>query len=233
MVEIDGDFCTAVEEECLQWVCSDGTPGCPPNPTGRCGEYRKPSRCIGSVRHKHYCIDKYEYPNVQDQRPQSWLSWYDAAKLAKSKGKRLCTDSEWTMACEGEEMQPYPYGDGYVRDRTACNFDNSTLYSNEDGTELRIDVFSAKAPQDKTSSVLQSLLVPSGTMSRCTSPYGVHDMVGNIDEWVVNESGKPFVSGLKGGHVFGVRNACRPMTEVHGPTFAWYETGTRFCQDVL
>ena len=84
------------------------------------------------------------------------------------------------------------------------------------------------------SEVLEALLVPSGEMDRCVSPFGVHDMAGNIDEWTVNVSGhgKPFVSYLKGGHSLGVRNASRPATEAHGPEFAWWETGTRACLDV-
>jgi len=78
---------------------------------------------------------------------------------------------------------------------------------------------------------LHNMLVLSGSKEQCVSDWGVYDMPGNVDEWVVNESGKPFVSGLMGGHVFGVRNASRPMTDAHGPTFSWYETGTRCCSD--
>ena len=46
----------------------------------------------------------------------------------------------------------------------------------------------------------------------CVSPYGVYDMTGNVDEWVVNESGRPYKSGLKGGYWGPVRDRCRPMT---------------------
>ncbi len=31
---------------------------------------------------------------------------------------------------------------------------------------------------------------PSGTRESCVSPYGVHDMTGGVDEWVLNETGK-------------------------------------------
>ena len=38
-------------------------------------------------------------------------------------GKRICTESEWTLACEGPSMPPFPYG--YVRDANKCTGDMS------------------------------------------------------------------------------------------------------------
>ncbi len=64
------------------------------------------------------------------------------------------------------------------------------------------------------------------------SPYGVHDMTGNVDEWVVNESGHPYKSGLKGGYWGPVRDRCRPMTTAHNEDFAYYQIGFRCCSDV-
>lgn len=228
MVEIEGKWCSNVEQICLRWVTADGrhTDSPEPGTTGRCAEFKRPARCLVPEDKrpvKHFCIDRYEFGKGLGERPTSWMSWYDAKVALEKSGKRLCTDSEWTMACEGPGLQPYPYGDGYVRDKTACNFDNS-----QEG----IDVFKATSSRTPTALKLDSLLTPSGTMPRCRSPYGVFDMVGNVDEFVVNETGKPYVSGLKGGHVFGVRNACRPMTEKHGPEFSWYETGTRGCRSL-
>lgn len=224
MVLAEGEFCPDVEQNCLQWVDATGAPTDPPAPgtTGRCGVWQFPSRCKSAKTvYKRFCIDKYEYPNIEGQRPQSWMTWYDVKRACESQGKRMCTRSEWTFACEGPEMKPYSYGDGYHRDRTACNIDNPVPKG--------VDVFKSKAPHDAMSQKLDSMLVPSGSMPRCVSPFGVYDMIGNIDEQIVNETGRPYVSGLMGGHIFGVRNACRPMTEAHGPDFGWYETGGRCC----
>lgn len=226
-VLVEGDFCPRVEQVCLRWVDNLGVKSPPPGPhtTGRCGEFRKPSRCLSAaVENKRFCIDVYEYPNVPGTVPQSWMSWESASVELQSLGKRLCTKSEWTFACESPEIHPYPYGDGYHRDRTACNFDNPI--------PKNLDTFAAKSREDKTGTRLEALLVPSGAKERCVSPFGVRDLVGNIDEWVVNESGQPHKSALVGGHVFGFRNACRPMTDAHGEKFNWYETGTRGCSEV-
>src|SRR5437899_1552929 len=98
-------------------------------------------------------------------------------------------------------MRPVPYGDGYHRVRGVCNFDNPI-----------IDVSKAKRPNDEMSQQLDALLVPSGSMPGCVSTFGVADMVGNIDEWLISESGGKYQSGLMSGHVFGVRNRSRAIT---------------------
>lgn len=222
---VSGDFCPSVEQTCLQWVDTNGVPTEPPVPgkTGRCGTFKFPTKCLSEKVRKQFCIDVYEYPNERGVVPRSWMTWRDVKSACEAQGKRLCTRSEWTFACEGQNMQPYPYGDGYHRDKTACNFDNS---------QKGIDVFKSRSPNDETTRRLNALLVPSGTNERCVSPFGVHDQIGNIDEQIVNETGHPYKSGLMGGHVFGVRNACRPMTEAHNEDFGWYETGGRCCADI-
>lgn len=223
MVEVEGDYCPIAEQACTRWVSVLGDE----SPEGtlqhgqpvRCGEYQSPARCLSKrLVHKRFCIDTYEWPNVEGRKPQSWMNWYNARDACVTQGKRLCTKSEWTFACEGPNMQPFPYGDGYHRDTTACNFDHDNR-----------SWWSPIQHDNSTKRDLDALLVPSGSEAECVSPFGVHDQVGNVDEWVVNETGEPHQSGLVGGHVFGVRNACRPMTTGHGETFAWYETGTRCC----
>lgn len=262
MVEIDGEYCPNVREVCVKWVDQRGvaSEAAKPSkrfPTGRCGEWKYPSECVGAKVHKHYCVDTYEYPNVEGQRPQSWMTWYDVKNACEAKGKRLCTKPEWEFACEGPNMQPYPYkgpGEhpGYTRDKTACNFDNAIPedplkpIDPRSGKHFPISVFDSKQPHDRVSTILDNLLAPAGSMPACVSPWGVHDMVGNIDEFVEGpvkhhwvppsrNGGKPdrgpFISGLMSGHVFGVRNQCRAITDGHNEAFGWYETGGRCCSD--
>jgi hypothetical protein len=229
-VLVEGEYCPNVEQVCLEWVDSQGNANKEaipkPGQSRRCGTWKFPTKCLSEhTVHKRFCIDKYEYPNVKGQRPKSWMTWYDIKSACEAQGKRLCTRSEWTFACEGPDMKPYPYGDGYHRDRTSCNTDRLVPEG--------INVMKVMQRLTPDGQALDALLTPSGSKEACVSPFGVYDMVGNIDEFVVNESGHPYISGLMGGHVFGVRNACRPMTEAHGPNFSWYETGGRCCSDAI
>src|SRR5690606_9574022 len=68
-----------------------------------------------------YCIDRFEYPNVPGENPVIVVTFREAAALCAKADKRLCTEDEWTFACEGEEARPYPYG--WTRDDTACVID--------------------------------------------------------------------------------------------------------------
>lgn len=231
MVEIEGDYCPNLQTECLYNVDLDGTRHTPGDINKACGEYKNPSVCLSEKVHMHYCIDRYEWPNKAGTVPQDWMTYYDADKAVKSVGKRLCTHKEWTLAAEGPNVHPLPYGDGFHRKRL-CNFDNPNP---------GIDVFQSKSPNDEASQKLRALLVPSGSMPDCVSDFGVHDMSGNIDEWVVNEASQDMCinrtngncrTGLMGGHIWHVRNASRPMTTAHGAGFGWYETGARACKDI-
>src|SRR5205814_865081 len=71
---------------------------------------------------KHFCIDKFEYPNKRGDKPIVMKTWLEAKALCNAAGKRLCGDSEWTLACEGTKQLPYPYG--RKRDATKCNIDH-------------------------------------------------------------------------------------------------------------
>ena len=55
--------------------------------------------------------------------------------------------------------------------------------------------------------------VPSGSLPTCVSGFGVYDMPGNVDEWVVSDQApqeKSKWAGLKGGAWGHVRSQCRP-----------------------
>jgi hypothetical protein len=214
MVEVEGDYCPQVEQKCLRWL--------DPEEKMRCAEFAPTPKCIGRTVHKHFCMDKFEYPNKPGEKPVIMKTWYQAKAICEGMGKRLCGDSEWTLACEGQERLPYPYG--YQRSSEACNIDKPHPTPDEAAIAdpKRRDAEVARLWQGE----------PSGSRESCVSPYGVHDMTGNVDEWVVNESGKPYKSGLKGGYWGPVRDRCRPMTVAHGEDFSFYQIGFRCCGDV-
>jgi hypothetical protein len=218
MVEVEGDYCPYLQQKCVRWL--------DPPTMLQCAEFDKTStqtQCSIKTEHKRFCIDRYEWPNQAGALPRYMASWIEAKASCEAIGKRLCGDTEWTLACEGAERKPYPYGDGYERDQKACNIDKPWIGPNAE------KLFDARTSADELARLDQR--EASGSRTACVSPYGVHDMVGNVDEWVVNVSqgGKPFISGLKGGYWGPVRTRCRPMTTAHNETFRYYQIGFRCC----
>jgi hypothetical protein len=218
MLEVEGSFCPEVEQKCLRWIDPEGVF------PRRCAEFAPTSRCVGKTTPKHFCIDRYEWPNKPGENPVVMKTWFEAKDACAATGKRLCGDSEWTVACEGQERLPYPYG--YDRSSEACNIDKP----HPDVNERALGSADAKVRDAEAKRLWQG--EPSGSRASCVSPYGVFDMTGNVDEWVVNESGLPFKSGLKGGYWGPVRDRCRPMTTVHAESFSFYQIGFRCCSDV-
>jgi sulfatase modifying factor 1 len=214
-VEIKGTYCPDLAQTCLRWL---------PNEQGgvdRCAQFAPSGPCKTATVKKHFCVDRYEYPNRKGDRPLVMKTWGEAQDICRAAGKRLCGDSEWTMACEGKAHLPYPYG--RKRDAQACNIDRWLPHVDE----------KALVDPNRRAAELTRLWQGevSGARSKCVSPHGVFDMTGNVDEWVVNESGKPYRSGSKGGYWGPVRARCRPMTTAHGETFPFYQTGFRCCAD--
>jgi hypothetical protein len=213
MVRVHGSFCPEVEQSCLEWS-DDGR--------ARCIRFANPTRCLTRERVSlAFCMDRYEWPNREGVHPDVMVTFDEADSLCRGRGKRLCTEREWTFACEGERMLPYPYG--YDRDPYACTIDRwaraperTLLHNPMTAMEEVARVYEASA---------------SGTMPRCRSPFGAMDLTGNVDEWVVNETGWPYASSLMGGFWGRVRTRCRAVTRGHGTNFRYYQIGFRCCDD--
>jgi len=218
MLEVEGEYCADVEQKCTKYIDPEGVF------PRRCAEFERSSKCIGKTTKKHFCIDKFEWPNKPGENPIVMKTWYEARDACAGAGKRLCGDSEWTLACEGSERLPYPYG--YDRNSEACNIDKP----HPDVNEKALGSNDPKVRDAEAKRLWQG--EPSGSRASCVSPYGVMDMTGNVDEWVVNESGVPYKSGLKGGYWGPVRDRCRPETTVHAEGFSFYQIGFRCCGDV-
>lgn len=211
MIFINGNYCINPKHICLEWKEDPAN-----TQFARCQRYEENVKCRGGKEYLSFCIDKYEFAG-KDNLPVGNVSWTYAKETCNSLGKRLCKEKEWTFACEGEEMRPYPYG--FVRDSKLCNFD----------VERVLDINGALI--DKRKSIYDN--------PECKSPFGVINMVGNIDEWVVSD--KPYYSKdgtkimsslLKGGWYAPLRNRCRPRTEGHNHLFKELQTGFRCCSDI-
>lgn len=211
MSVVEGLFCPEARESCERWLEDPAS-----TPFARCARFA-PSVCTSERVPLRFCIDREEYARPGDDRPVGDVSFTDGERLCGERGRRLCTEREWTFACEGEDLRPYPYG--FERDGTACNFERTDLL--DEHGEMR------------------DLRAPTSAFPACYSPFGVHDMVGNVDEWVrldrphysEKNGNRRMWSGLKGGWWGPLRNRCRPVTVDHDERFHELQTGFRCCAD--
>ncbi|NRA35522.1 MAG: SUMF1/EgtB/PvdO family nonheme iron enzyme, partial [Polyangiaceae bacterium] len=192
---VEGDYCTKVQQNCLKSWFDES------NKKKVCEKFEEKTTCVGDRVKKRYCVDEFEYPNVKNHRPQVMNNFYQAQVKCAAQGKRMCTESEWTFACEGPEMKPFPHG--YVRDATKCRGDQKWVTPNMKKVAKRDPVEIERLWQG----------VDSGTQPDCISDFGVADMPGNADEVAASETyggwkGK-FDSVTTGGPPNkGVRNQC-------------------------
>ncbi len=169
-------------------------------------EWRRVSEHM-STEPMRFCIDRFEYPNELGAYPIIDVTWREAEALCARESKRLCTEAEWTFACEGEEAMPYPTG--YARDAAACVIDRPWREVDEQ----------ALVPRDESESSRGDRPAVAGRALRradAESPFGVYDLTGNVDEWTssVRRGERPSI--LKGGYWGPVRARCRGSTRSHG-----------------
>jgi len=210
MALVEGEYCSDVEQNCLEWM----DPPTSRYAHFRCKRYAKPAVCKGEKVHRRYCIDITERVEADTKLPRHFMSWQSSKKLCESEGARLCRESEWVFACEGEEMRPYPYG--WERDGNACNTDIMEGI----GRVGRLVDHRAEA----------------GSHAKCASPFGVQDMAGNVEEWAQADGpGQGSKMGwkevLKGSWWIPSRHACRQFQVGHNDVYNGAETGTRCCKD--
>jgi formylglycine-generating enzyme len=216
---VAGTYCSEVRQTCAKgWYDKN-------NKKNICERFTPPSECVGERSERRFCIDRYEWPNRAGQRPEVMNTFYQAQVKCAAVGKRLCTETEWTLACEGPELEPYPYG--YERDPNKCNGDRP--WGDPDLNKV------ARRDPNELARLWQG--VPSGSQPECVSDYGVHDLPGNADEVVASENftetwrGK-YDSVTTGGPWYrGVRNQCRPKIYTHSEGFYYYYLSFRCCSE--
>ena len=203
MALVQGEHCLESEQICVRWDDPEGRPE-----HRVCAEFQAPTRCTSRRQPMRFCIDRDEYMKPGDHLPAVGVTWEQARERCETMGKRLCTGSEWEFACEGEQALPYPYG--YERSPSLCNQDR-VVRDGESGS--RGDL---REPPHRT----------------CVSPFGVRDLVGNVDEWVARPYEKtPHRAELRGGWWVTGRNRCRAATTSHDERYAGRQTGFRCCRD--
>lgn len=119
--------------------------------------------------------DPYYGEPAYDQYPVVEVSWDDAVDFCTWLGRRLPTEAEWELAARGdctraapttcgpEDDGPYPWGAELATCDLANHAEPSTGYCVVDGDTDRV-----------------------GSRTDGAGPYGVHDLAGNVAEWVAD-----------------------------------------------
>ena len=103
-----------------------------------------------------------EIAKTKPNYPVVGVSWDAAVAYAAWRGMRLPTEAEWEKAARGTEAKRWPWGDTFTQ-----HIKDTTLHANvwkQSGAHLQ----------------------PVGTHPTGASPYGAHDMAGNVWEWVAD-----------------------------------------------
>lgn len=207
MLLVDGTTCASRPRKCKEFD------------HGVCGRFDAAECRKGQAL--RFCVDRYEYPNLEGVVPAAMATFEQARAACDEEGKRLCTETEWRFACEGREGFEFPYGD--ARDPDACNVGRSSEAVRPDALWEARDVSRVLARVDRR--------VASGTMLRCTSPFGVRDMTGNLEEWGTGSSG--IESALLGGNAADPAPLCGTVRKTRQTAFRSPHTGFRCCRDPL
>jgi formylglycine-generating enzyme required for sulfatase activity len=175
--------------------------------------------------HESVCVDAYEAPNRKGSRPLVMQSADDGETWCSDRGKRLCTEDEWTAACEGSENWSYPYGPEYGPGK--CN--DNKLY--RDRNEDLLNRWPSMSSKDEVERLWQGDL--SGERVSCISTWGVYDTLGNVEEWTRSRNPKKdFGHVLKGRFWASGKYTCQDSVRNHADRFRYYESGFRCCSSL-
>ena len=118
---------------------------------------------------------------LRPHEPVEAVSWRDVNAYAQFVGRRLPTEAEWESAGRGASGRSYPWGQDF--DAARGNFGSESCRLSHLG---RLDV---RVPDARTGcyAVPGNRPIDVGVVSGDITPEGVHDLAGNVAEWVSDD----------------------------------------------
>lgn len=119
-------------------------------------------KCAAPKKSGTFMLTWYYGVSKYNNHPLVNVTWFDAQKYCEWAGKHLPTEAQWEKAARGTDVRLYPWG----------NLFDATKVNVLDVNDPKVGPFAVGS-------------YPAGA-----SPYGVLDMIGNVNEWVADWYGE-------------------------------------------